>query len=201
MKIAGVRRCLAMVPWTAAVVSLISFSGTAQAGFFDFLFGPPPQAAPPYMAYPPQSRRREARPFHKHSHKIAVHTAAKHQRLAAAEIEGPKVGPQKPVDLMDDKSLQRGDAVVTQAGIRIFDGSYGDHHRPEDFRKISEIKKLSKRERSALAALDGPVVTTPSGKSVPGGGLVTGRSASAHNITAGEIMIDPNGRTVRFVGP
>jgi hypothetical protein len=51
---------------------------------------------------------------------------------------------------MDDESLKRGDAVVTQAGIRIFMGSSGGHHQPEDFRKISEIQKLSQRERRAV---------------------------------------------------
>ena len=35
-------------------------------------------------------------------------------------------------------------------------GDSSDHHQPEEFRKISEIKKLSQRERKALAALDAP---------------------------------------------
>ena len=110
------------------------------------------------------------------------------------------MGPQAPTDLMDDASLHRGDAVMTQAGIRIFMGDSGSHHDPEDFLKISEIKKLSNRERSALVALDAPR-SAPGGQTSSGHGMVTGRSATEENITVGQIITDPNGRTVRYVGP
>lgn len=79
-------------------------------------------------------------------------------------------------------------------------GYSGSHHEPEDFRKISEIKKLSQRERSALAALDAPGSIT--GRQTAGEhGIVTGRSATEDNITVGQTITDPNGRTIRYVGP
>ena len=77
-----------------------------------------------------------------------------------------------------------GDAVMTQAGIKIFVGYSSGHHQPEDFRKISEIKKLSKRERSALAALDASSVK-PGGQTMASG-MVTGRSASENQLTPGK---------------
>ncbi|MDQ6703273.1 MAG: hypothetical protein M3Z96_09335 [Pseudomonadota bacterium] len=106
------------------------------------------------------------------------------------------VGPLAPTDLMDDESLRRGDAVMTPTGIRIFIGSSGDHHDPEDFRKPSEIKGLSKVERKALAALDAQGSGTY-GKP----GMVTGRSASELKLVFGETIIDPQGRSIRYVGP
>ena len=97
---------------------------------------------------------------------------------------------------MDDESLRPGDAVVTASGIRIFIGSSGSHHAPEDFRKLSEIKGLPKRERKALAALDGQG-SGPDGKS----GMAAGRSASELKLVSGETIIDPQGRSIRYVGP
>ena len=106
------------------------------------------------------------------------------------------VGPVPPTDLMDDDSLRPGDAVVTPTGIRIFIGSSGSHHAPEDFRKPSEIKGLSKVERKALAALDAQGSGTD-GKP----GMATGRSASERKLVFGETIIDPQGRSIRYVGP
>ena len=181
-----------MVLLTVVAVPSISFPSIAQAGFFDFLFGPPPQtqAVRPFEAYPGHFRRHADPRFHRHTHNFTAH-----RKLVVADRTDHKVGPQAPIDIMDDDSLQHGDAVMTQAGIRIFVGDSSDHHQPEEFRKISEIKKLSQRERKALAALDAPGAN-PSGQTAGQFGVVTGRSA-----TAGETITDPNGRTVRFVGP
>ena len=97
---------------------------------------------------------------------------------------------------MEDDSLRKGDVVMTKAGIRVFIGYSGDHHDPEDFRKPSEVKGLSKNERKALAALD----TETSAAGVTGG-IVTGRSATERGIAAGEMITDAKGRAIRFVGP
>jgi hypothetical protein len=190
MRIARDNRCLAIVLLTVVAVPGISFPSIAQAGFFDFLFGPPPQtqAVRPYETYPGHFRRHADPSFHAH------------RKLVVVDRTDHKVGPQAPIDIMDDDSLQHGDAVMTQAGIRIFVGDSSDHHQPEEFRKISEIKKLSQREREALAALDAPGAN-PGGQTAGQSDMVTGRSATEHNVTAGETITDPNGRTVRFVGP
>lgn len=173
----------------------IAFPNRAHAGFFDFLFGPPPQtrAVEPHYANPWPFRGHTDRGFHRHAHRLAPH-----HKLAAADKH--PVRPQAPTDIMDDDSLKHGDAVMTQAGIRIFVGDSGSHHEPEDFRKPSEIKKLSQRERSALAALD-TAGSNPEGKKPGEFGIATGRSATERKVTVGETITDPNGRTVRYVGP
>jgi hypothetical protein len=197
MRIARDNRCLAIVLLTVVAVPGISFPSIAQAGFFDFLFGPPPQtqAVRPYEAYPGHFRRHADPSFHRQPHNFTAH-----RKPVIVDRTDHKVGPQAPIDIMDDDSLQHGDAVMTQAGIRIFVGDSSDHHQPEEFRKISEIKKLSQRERKALAALDAPGAN-PGGQTAGQSDMVTGRSATEHNVTTGETITDPNGRTVRFVGP
>ena len=196
VKTARGHRFWAIALWTASAVPGIIFPNIAQAGFFDFLFGPlQTQAVRPYDAYPNHFRRHADRNFHWRAHNFAAR-----RKLVVADRRDHPVGPHAPTDLMDDASLHRGDAVMTQAGIRIFVGYSGSHHEPEDFRKISEIKKLSQRERSALAALDAPGSIT--GEHTAGEhGIVTGRSATEDNITVGQTITDPNGRTIRYVGP
>jgi hypothetical protein len=177
----------------------IAFPSIAQAGFFDFLFGQPERpAVRPYETYPnglpswgtvQGFQRRANRGLHRHGHKLM----ARRKLLVA---DNHPVGPLPPTDLMDDESLRRGDAVMTPSGIRIFIGYSGDHHEPEDFRKPSEIKGLSKVERKALAALDAQGSGTD-GKPV----MATGRSASERKLVIGETIIDPQGRSIRYVGP
>lgn len=192
MRIARAR--WAIVLWTIGVVPCIIFPSVAHAGFFDFLFPPPAMpAARPFESGPGymEFRRRAGHGFHRHK------LATRRKPVLAEKADHP-TRPLAPTDLMDDDSLRHGDAVMTQTGIRIFVGYSGNHHEPEDFRKISEITNLSRRERGALAKLDGSnAIGQKSGEP----GMVTGRSAADRNITAGETIIDPSGRTIRYVGP
>jgi hypothetical protein len=198
MGVARNSRGLAVAVVTVGLV--IAFPSIAHAGLFDFLFGQTFQtpAVRPYEAYPDGMphwgndrgfRRRADRGFHRHGHKLMG-------RRKTVVADTHPVGPLAPTDLMDDESLRRGDAVMTPTGIRIFIGSSGDHHEPEDFRKPSEIKGLPKRERKALAALDAQDSGTD-GKP----GMATGRSASELKLVFGETIIDPQGRSIRYVGP
>jgi hypothetical protein len=184
-------RGVAVAVVTVGLVQSIAFPSHARAGFFDFLFGPfQTQAVRPYDAYP-GFRRHADRGFHRHGHRVAAH-----RKLIAADGTDHPERPLAPTDLMDDDSLRRGDAVMTPTGIRIFIGSSGNHHDPEDFRKPSEIKGLSKVERKALAALDAQGSGTD-GKP----GMATGRSASERKLVFGETIIDRQGRSIRYVGP
>ena len=187
-------RGLAVAVVAIGLVQSIAFPSHAHAGFFDFLFGQLFQgrAVRPHEGYwgpNPGFRRHADRGFHRHGHRLL----ARRKMLVA---DNHPAGPVPPTDLMDDESLRRGDAVMTPTGIKIFIGSSGDHHDPEDFRKPSEIKGLSKVERKALAALDAQ------GSGIDGKpGLATGRSASELKLVFGETIIDPQGRSIRYVGP
>jgi hypothetical protein len=199
MGVARNRRGVAIAAVTVALG--ISFPSLAHAGFFDFLFGQLFQgrAVRPHEGYfggmpghwgaDPGLRRRADSGFHRHGHRLST-------RQKMLVTDNHPVGPLAPTDLMDDESLRRGDAVMTPSGIRIFIGSSGSHHAPEDFRKPSEIKGLPKRERKALAALDAQDSGTD-GKP----GMATGRSASELKLVFGETIIDPQGRSIRYVGP
>jgi hypothetical protein len=192
---------LAVAVVTVGLVQSMAFPSLAHAGFFDFLFGQlfQSRAVRPNGGYfggmpgqwgaDPGFRRHADPSFRRHGHK---HSAPRKMVVA----DSHPVGPLAPTDLMDDDSLRRGDAVMTPTGIRIFIGSSGDHHEPEDFIKLSEIKGLPKRERKALAALDAQGSDTD-GKS----GMATGRSASERKLVFGETIIDPQGRSFRYVGP
>ena len=98
------------------------------------------------------------------------------------------------VGLMEDESLRNGDVVMTADGLRVFTGSAGSHHSEEDFAKISDTEGLSKTQRSALLFLD-------SGAAGGGAMLVAGRSVAEPSNTAGEIITDPRGNKIRYVGP
>jgi hypothetical protein len=198
MGVARNGRAVAVAVVTVGLVQGIAFPSIAHAGFFDFLFGQPFQtpAVRPYEGYfgahwgaNPGFRRRADRSFHRHEHKLSA-------RRKIIIADNHPVGPLAPTDLMDDESLRRGDAVMTPAGIRIFIGSSGNHHEPDDFRKLSEIKGLPKVERKVLAALDAQGSGTDGKPS-----MATGRSASERKLVFGETIIDPHGRSIRYVGP
>jgi len=198
MGVARNGRGAAVAVVTVGLVQSIAFPSTAHAGFFDFLFGQLFQTrplegnfggVPGHWGADPGFRRHANPGFHRHGHRLSA-------RRKMVIADNHPVGPVPPTDLMDDDSLRPGDAVMTASGIRIFIGPSGDHHAPEDFRKPSEIKGLSKVERKALAALD----TRGSGTSAKPG-MVTGRSASEPKLVFGETIIDPQGRSIRYVGP
>ncbi len=193
MGIARNRRGVAIAVAAVGLIPTFACPNIAHAGFFDFLFGQPfpTRAVRPYDGYfggMPGHWGADPR-FHRHRHKLA----ARRKLLVA---DNHPAGPVPPTDLMEDESLRHGDAVVTPTGIKIFIGSSGNHHEPEDFRKPSEIKRLSKVERNALAALD--IQGADSGGQP---GMVTGRSATGLKVTVGETITDPKGRPIRYVGP
>jgi hypothetical protein len=184
----------------ATVGLTVAFPSYAHAGFFDFLFGPfQGRPAGHYGGYfggmpgnwGPGFRRHAERGFHRHEHKLAAR-----RKLSVADETDDSAPPSAPADIMDDDSLRPGDAVMTASGIRIFIGSSGTPHAPQDFRKPSEITGVSKRERKALAALDAQGSSVDSNP-----GMATGRSASELNAVFGKTIIDPRGRSVRYVGP
>jgi hypothetical protein len=204
MGLAGRRGRLIMAAATALFAQILAVPVNAQAGFFDQLFGqlfrPPVYRAhpayPPWGA-PPGFRQR----WHRFGHYHGRDSQARDRFIVIERPDEAEEGEQpaerqQPVDIMQDESLEFGDAVMTEAGIRIFVGDPGDSHGPEEFRRPSEVRGLSKIERKALAALD-----TKGSASDLAGDIVTGRSASDSKLTAGEMITDAKGRAIRYVGP
>jgi hypothetical protein len=173
----------------ALLGQLVAWSGNAQAGFFDELFGQLFRP-PAYESYEPAFRRRRGHWGHRWTHE-----SAPRKRVVVAERTAPPVLPQQPVNIMEDSSLRKGDAVVMESGIRIFVGARGDRHEPEDFKKPSEIRGLSRAERKALAAFDAPAAATSDAE------ILAGRSATGSSPSAAEPITDAKGRAIRYVGP
>lgn len=177
-----------------SLLSLVYVPTPASAGFFDFLFNPKAPIWNPFAPQPEQTQpTQRANPVQK---KKPQHSVARTPRVH--EKSRPPVLQVASRDFMEDGSLRGGDAVMTANGIRIFTGPPGERHRPEHFTSLNEIKGLGKRERSALTALDGRTASTIHTESKES--ITTGRSAAGH-VTAGALITDPKGRTIRYVGP
>lgn len=170
----------------ACLALTVPFSA-ANAGFFDFLFAPFHPAQPAYTEqYAPRpypKKRREA-VHHPHNLVARLHPSQGGRGAHAAPVVG----------LMDDGSLRNGDVVMTADGIRIFTGDPGSHHSEDDFAKIADVEGLSKTERSALLFIN-------SGAAGAEAAVVSGRSVADSAPAAGQMITDPRGNKICYVGP
>jgi len=198
MRVASDRRLLVAALAVAGLCQSLVFPGAARADFLEDLFGqlfrPPNYRG--YGAYPEPAPRWGSRPEIRRNAIRGGHRGIARTKVTVAARTDTPTRPQGPADLMEDESLRKGDAVMTPAGVRVFVGYSSDHYGPEDFKRPSEIKGLSRTERKALAVLD-----TQSSVSTGTRGILTGRSATGRKLTEGEVITDPKGRTVRYVGP
>jgi len=68
--------------------------------------------------------------------------------------------------LVNDPTLRRGDTVVTNDGVKVFDGSSSEGpHGKESFLSLAETRDVSPSMRGALAAID-RAIKTPVGRPV-----------------------------------
>ncbi len=131
------------------------FAGGGGGGFRPT--GAPAFAAPPLTIHR-EPRRRVARHqphytrFARRGHALPVAEATPTLSPASAAATPG----QKPavVSIYEDRTLRRGDAVMTTKGIRIFAGSKTFPFRPEDFRLMATFKKGNIPFRRALMELD-----------------------------------------------
>lgn len=148
----------------ALAAALPMLCGPAEAGFFEDLFG----GAETLSAAP----RHAGRPRMHHARRMAPPV-----KLVSASEGGepkggqPKVGqfcalannPSKTIDstqaLMRDATLRYGDVVVTDEGVRVFEGSGACPHAISDFRTLSETRDLSRGTRKVLAAIERDIKT------------------------------------------
>lgn len=113
-----------------------------------FGFGAPqavlaPTPGPVWSDDNPYDRPLLVRPHRKKTKAVA-------SRAVVATVKGP-VGP---VSIYEDKTLRRGDAVMTKDGIRIFQGSNTLPYRDSDFVAISQDGRLSRDVTKTLLAMD-----------------------------------------------
>lgn len=184
------RACL--IGGSAMALFAIALPGTAQAGFFDQLFGAAPSQPaynqPSYNEVPPQLDG-QPEPF------LLQRRAVK--RVAADD----KPLLQKTTDLMHDKTLRPGDAVMMKTGIHVYTGHETTAHKSADFSPLDQTPRLKPNERIALASMDG-TRNDPLAKGSAPDTLSSGRSAAVSTpIVAGVKFTDQRGKTIRYVGP
>jgi len=194
MKIKGFTRSLALA--AAATAAVAASSASAHAGFLDELFGgasapqtaPAPAPEPSYNAPQPDGGGvSQPRP--------AYH--AKKKVVAAVE-RTPTL--QKTTDLMSDKTLRPGDAVMMKSGVHIYDGPSTSHHDADEFVALDEARHVPAQAHDQLAAMDvtrrAPLTYVSSNATV-----VEGRSSGGPNVSEGYKITDARGRSIRYVGP
>jgi hypothetical protein len=182
----------------SALLACAAFSlqtGVAHAGLFDMLFGSQGQSTAPSYDAPlddpsvlPQAFGRIRRP-HRH---VAVELKEDHAAIKEAA---------KSTDIMHDKTLRPGDAIVTEKGVRIFEGEKSADHDIDDFVRVAEAPKMSQELRGTLGEIDAHR-SQPSWQigeaELP---VQTGRSSASDAPQSVKVAVDANGHTIRNVGP
>ena len=140
----------------AGALSLAAVHGAAADDngldhFFSSIFGggAPQQAAPAPAAVQsfdddvPSASRGRSRPL-----TVRLHPAK--PRLVFVE----KPSKPEPVSIFEDRTLKRGDAVMTASGVRVFAGSSSWPYAAKDFVALGDAKQLSRDTSKVLAQLD-----------------------------------------------
>lgn len=184
--------------WSALGFGLLLLSsasfvpGTAQAGFFDQLFGAPAprQVEPTYESQPAPG---PAAPF---PGQDAAPPPRLKKKTAVREVMPVR---QKTTDLWHDKTLRVGDAIMMKDGLHVYNGPEAAHHSSKEFPPIGQARSVPAAQRLALAAID----TTRSDVSATApAGLSSGRSAATGTpISKGFKITDARGASIRYVGP
>ncbi|MDE2364573.1 MAG: hypothetical protein KGM42_17990 [Hyphomicrobiales bacterium] len=149
-------------------VVLAPAPASAACGFFETLFGQCRQAAP--VAAPPPSDAptpRAAAAARKH---VVTRSAEELKQHTLAPPPGVRVG--SLAHFSEDRTLRRGDVVVTPDGFRVFTGR-SDDHGPQDFAplgsKKSELINLERVSRARSAGWTG-AATLPAAHADAGAG-------------------------------
>ena len=134
----------------AAVQGAVARDDSGVHEFFSAVFGGASAQSPMFRspARGPDPAERGVRS--ERAHPLTVRMRPDRPTLVASQ------GPSKPpvVPILEDATLQRGDAVMTARGMRIFVGSASGVHTAADFVSLDEAKHLSKDAASVFAALD-----------------------------------------------
>jgi hypothetical protein len=165
---------------------------TASAGFFDQFFGGGASSQPSQPTYDFGSQPQNGAPG-------GVGT----QPRLRKKVVHREVAPvrQKTTDLLHDKTLRPGDAIMMKDGVHIYSGPETAKHTTKQFVPIASARYLPSHEKAALVALDTTQVS-PTNISDGGNTLASGRSAAVGTpISDGFRITDARGASIRYVGP
>lgn len=193
MKLVFSGRHAALIAVLAATSILASVP--AQAGFFDQLFGGGAEPQAPIQQPATQGYSYD-QPGLGESPLPERHRAVK-KKVAAVDTT-PKL--QKTTDLMSDKTLRPGDAVMMKSGVHIFVGDRDSHHDASEFVALDAKHHGSKHDSGELVAMD---VAHRAPLDYIGGQttMLEGRSVGGRPINEGYKITDLRGRSIRYVGP
>lgn len=135
----------------AALFAAVQGASADDAGIHDFFSsifgGGQSQAAPAAAPAPgydePVRRAQRSRP-------LTVRLHRPKPRMVFAETPTRPA----PVSIFEDRTLRRGDAVMTAKGVRIFAGSSSWPYSERDFVGITEARQVSRDTSRVLAQLD-----------------------------------------------
>lgn len=99
-----------------------------------------------------------------------------------------------------DDSLRRGDAVMTQDGLRIYVGSSGRRKTASDFVTLEQAQRIDASVRSKLASLEPPRAAPLHAQASPRKAPAPREIAAARPAAADPMIRDPRGREIRHVG-
>jgi hypothetical protein len=173
-----------------------------DAGIWEFLLGG--GRAGGFGATPPSPSYGPAPPVQPMPH-LSAAPRLKKKQVVHVKVTPPKViahadipPPSGPVSIYNDRTLQRGDSVMTAQGLRVFKGSSRFPYRASDFVPLAEASRFvmgDKRQlREVQLAFDR--IDVPATRFAA---LVTGRSVATGRSDAK--MLDVGGKKVRYVGP
>jgi len=169
-----------------------AFVGVAEAGLLEDLFGgeEAPSASRVTAGRPPAPQRprlgHARRPVERPASSVARTRAASATPSPAPVQASASAGNVKPKParfcapfdktapiadssqaLTRDATLRYGDVIVTDEGVRVFEGSGACPHAISDFRTLAETRDLSPGTRRALAQIELDLKTNPPRRADP----------------------------------
>ena len=183
----------------AAMFAIALTPATAHAGFFDQLFGGGMAPQQPIEAPAQSGYSQDPTGLNSYRPARTVHVKKKVVVVAATVAKTPLL--QKTTDLMSDKTLRTGDAVMMKTGVQIYDGPQQSRHDADQFVALGDADHLKAKTRDELLAMDvtrrNPLVFAAATSSVQ-----EGRSAATGQpVATGYKITDAHGRSIRYVGP
>jgi hypothetical protein len=190
-------------------LSVLGKAVADDAGIWQFLLNDgrrdfPQASAPAPAAIPALAPSHAPKLTVRHAPKLTMRLTSRPRIVEKLRLLRPKALartdlPQKlAISIYDDRTLRRGDSVMSTHGLRVFRGSSTFPYRPTDFVDLEQASRFVVGDRKQLRAIqlafeqiDVPVTQIAT--------LTTGRSASSAYSSG--YRIDPAGKTIRYVGP